>query len=596
MKIYYFFLISLFFISHISSGEISFVVRSSSSMEKIFQNTFKEDWLRKGIDDEIEICAAKNERESVQAVIIPFVEIKNLKWDIITEKIKKENIIVQPVGYVYIPKNTIPHFVKNYPEEKIKTGYWPDPLFSTWTGIEKIDKEKIQPIWITIDIPKDLPSGNYVISINFYGEKTNKANFKIKLKVWDFTLPDTPTFKTGFWYAGDDFSSYYFTSDIWEIEKKFLKLVLENRITPINCDPLFSITYDSEDKSYSFDFTNFKRYLNFIFNENEKKGNLVNIVNHGWAYGFSSWNVKGYKGNFVLKPFTKEYEDFLIKYFTEVKKFLKENNWYDKAYIGYIDEPGPQVWKNCEWFYPIAKKVCPELPTVSAINYMPSVKELKNTIDIMVPGLFSIFKEENLSDFEKLQKEGRELWGYVCYKSSCIDYESIDHRIWTWICWKYNLKGFLYWGLFNWNADMWRPENKKIEEQLLRKDPKERWPYKAKWEPVLILTGAPGDGYLVYPSPEGDPWSSIRLENIRDGIEDYEYFCILKEKLEEIKKIDSKKYEEIIKEGEGLLKIEEDIIKSPEEYTRDWRKILERRRKIGDLIENIEKNLIGYKK
>ena len=35
-----------------------------------------------------------------------------------------------------------------------------------------------------------------------------------------------------------------------------------------------------------------------------------------------------------------------------------------------------------------------------------------------------------------------------------------------------------------------------------------------------------GDGTLVYPGREG-PIGSIRLANIRDGIEDYEYLCKL---------------------------------------------------------------------
>ncbi len=35
-----------------------------------------------------------------------------------------------------------------------------------------------------------------------------------------------------------------------------------------------------------------------------------------------------------------------------------------------------------------------------------------------------------------------------------------------------------------------------------------------------------GDGCLIYPLPDG-PVGSIRLENIRDGIEDYDYLALL---------------------------------------------------------------------
>jgi len=47
---------------------------------------------------------------------------------------------------------------------------------------------------------------------------------------------------------------------------------------------------------------------------------------------------------------------------------------------------------------------------------------------------------------------------------------------------------------------------------------------------------ANGDGNLIYPGPES-PLSSIRLENIRDGLEDYEYLRLLGEKVERVSKL-----------------------------------------------------------
>jgi hypothetical protein len=39
-----------------------------------------------------------------------------------------------------------------------------------------------------------------------------------------------------------------------------------------------------------------------------------------------------------------------------------------------------------------------------------------------------------------------------------------------------------------------------------------------------------GDGYLLYPGPNGALWSSMRLENLRDGIEDYEMLALLRDR------------------------------------------------------------------
>ena len=42
---------------------------------------------------------------------------------------------------------------------------------------------------------------------------------------------------------------------------------------------------------------------------------------------------------------------------------------------------------------------------------------------------------------------------------------------------------------------------------------------------MVDVTPVNGDGFLVYPGPEG-PVNSIRWEVIRDGIEDYDYLVL----------------------------------------------------------------------
>jgi len=42
-----------------------------------------------------------------------------------------------------------------------------------------------------------------------------------------------------------------------------------------------------------------------------------------------------------------------------------------------------------------------------------------------------------------------------------------------------------------------------------------------------------GDGFLVYPGPDG-PVDSIRWEIIRDGIEDYDYLRILTDRINKV--------------------------------------------------------------
>ena len=71
-----------------------------------------------------------------------------------------------------------------------------------------------------------------------------------------------------------------------------------------------------------------------------------------------------------------------------------------------------------------------------------------------------------------------------------------------WISAQRNLDGFLRWSYNSWTRDPFR-------------------------QPVHIFTQ--GDEYLVYPGKNG-PMSSIRWEQLKEGIEDYELIAELREK------------------------------------------------------------------
>jgi hypothetical protein len=47
-----------------------------------------------------------------------------------------------------------------------------------------------------------------------------------------------------------------------------------------------------------------------------------------------------------------------------------------------------------------------------------------------------------------------------------------------------------------------------------------------------MQTGSPndvGDGQLLFPSADGNPLGTIRLHNIRDGLEDFGYLALLRQ-------------------------------------------------------------------
>jgi len=70
--------------------------------------------------------------------------------------------------------------------------------------------------------------------------------------------------------------------------------------------------------------------------------------------------------------------------------------------------------------------------------------------------------------------------------------------------------GFEYWSPNHWGSNDSPPQ------------------LRGGWVPNTFLKYN-GDGYLTYPSGDKRPLSSLRLANLRDGFEDYEYLYLLDE-------------------------------------------------------------------
>lgn len=138
--------------------------------------------------------------------------------------------------------------------------------------------------------------------------------------------------------------------------------------------------------------------------------------------------------------------------------------------------------------------------------------------------------QENVTKVQNLVKEkGWKAWVYTCvmpkypYATYHIDDMLISSRLLGWQMFDYNLVGNLFWG----SAIASVVDNEISYNQIPNQDfyqTANRYPH------------ANGDGYLVYPGREYGiygPLSSIRLESILDGNEDYDLFFALKELLGE---------------------------------------------------------------
>ena len=175
----------------------------------------------------------------------------------------------------------------------------------------------------------------------------------------------------------------------------------------------------------------------------------------------------------------------------------------------------------------------------------------------------------NLKKLNALKKIGMEIWMYVSKPGKdptpnlAIDFGSTDYRIIPWMCWKYNIKGFLYW-CTNWfkYVDPYRDADNTGWSQN-------------------------GNGLLYYPGNSG-PVASLRAEIFRDGMEDYEYLFTLRDRLRIFRDQGlDKTYPKIFQRSIKLLMVGDNIVRSTTEYVKDGEILKEQRNRIGQAIEEL---------
>ncbi len=219
----------------------------------------------------------------------------------------------------------------------------------------------------------------------------------------------------------------------------------------------------------------------------------------------------------------------LVGQIKELYDRAKGRGWIDRAYIYCHDEIGKEQFGYARELYAELKKAMPDLRLMQTFYKDDPVSALGDVLDVWAPNTGRYRQAE----FQARQAKGDTVWWYVCcgpvkpFANLMIEWPAIDHRLLLWQNQKYGVTGFLYWGLNTWRDNLAGHK---------------RWP-EAKWNPATWRDGAGkahnGDGQLLYPGPDRQPLSSIRLDNFRDGCQDYEYFWLLRKTLARLKRADA---------------------------------------------------------
>lgn len=509
-----------------------YVLGTETSVTKIFLHRL----FGGDIGKPLRISLARNEYESGQVVI--------LAHDRALEDVQ---ISVSPLtgpGGVKLPddgvKVNLVEFVKTQepPYGIDYVGWYPDPLMEM--SPFDVARGKLRPVWITVHTPENIPAGVYRGEVIVRPANAPKSSLPIEVEVWDFNLPRTPHLRTTFAFFEHEVSAWYGRPMTPDQRRSYFDFLLAHRLNPVN---IYSKTpYPSEE-------------------------DILYCVERGlnaFTVGFTN-----YKEGANREEFGKNLR--------KTEAYLKRIGCWDKAILYGFDELGQDRYAELRDMYGWVKSEFPDLPRMTTC--IPN-KQLKGYVDIWVPLTANLMPDEA----EYYRRQGDEVWWYVCcgpehpWPNFFVDYPAIDHRILFWMNWKYRIPGFLYWTVNRWHENL-RSEDEETQKAL---DAGKRWP-EIPWD-TTTTASFNGDGHLIYPGPDGKPLSSIRLENIRDGIEDYEYFYILNER---VRNAARETDPAVLKKARELLAVNNCIVKSLTEYTKNPMDLLDNRRAIAEMIEQL---------
>ncbi|MBI5874114.1 MAG: DUF4091 domain-containing protein [Candidatus Omnitrophica bacterium] len=520
--------------------EKEFSIFAVSSLDRVFQDG--KTLLKPHYGSSAAISAAKNEYESFQVVVsngpdiqkAVRIEISEFICDMTGKLLGRENILWRVVGYV---KTQMPYYPVKY------VGMWPDPLLPAKSV--DIEPNTVQPFWVTAYVPKDAQAGIYKGSIKVFSKDRLLGNIPVSIEVRNFILPTEGNLKTAFDFYGQETGSQYpkkeretqdeYDQRIAELNEKYIFDMLKHRINPIlNIDPLSQRELGRVDWYRMYGLNNFS------------------IGRYGGSLG-NNW------------PESDDEVEALLPLYRTYGENLKINKMFEFHYI--------YTWDEGEIGDPRVPKVCSMIHRA-----YPGLKNMVCYHGIWEPAKFPDWGKDiniwcvQIDDYDEgkantLKKLGMEIWMYVSGPGStgspnlALDFDSIDYRIIPWLCWKYDIRGFLYWCV-NW----WPLVD----------------PFKSakntKWEQN-------GNGLLYYPGEDG-PIDSLRLEVLRDGMEDYEYLHLLREKLKEFEKAGlAAVHYQLAGAAVKLLDVDSSIIASPMSFAKDEEFIAIRRGKIAKAIE-----------
>ena len=521
------------------------VVGFATAMEKVLPRVGVPS-LR--FEKRVTLSLAQNEEESFQVIILPLrreltavsVRVSDLKAKG-GKRLAADNVRAAPVGYV--ETKAVPPYGSSH------VGWWPDPILGFMRTVD-IDKGDAQAFWVRVSAPKGQSAGTYRGTLQVLSDEAPLFSFGLDIRVYNFGLPDASPLPLAitFWphdHPATKSAAPDYPVNAWKRHKsEWADFLADYYIT---IDSLYA--YGDWEPA----FEDLKRL--------HDQGRL-GVFNLGYfpVLGEGQEAQDAWRAN-VLDVLRPRYER------------AKELGILDHAYIYGCDERPADQFPAVERAAAALKAEFPDVPVMTTTyDHSFGLESVIKSVDAFCP-LTPRFDPERAA---KARAGGKQVWWYICvsphhpHANMFVEFPAIDGRLLMGaMTAKCRPDGFLYYQISIWNSQ------KPIDDG----------PF-TDWDPRSFTTYH-GDGSWTCVGPDGTPLPTIRLENFRDGLEDYAYFRALEAAVAKLRASPALAAHrgEWLRQAEEALQVPLELVASLTEYTQDPRDVYRWRDRMAELIE-----------
>lgn len=474
------------------------------------------------------ISMARGERESFQLLLSPQRNLRDVRVRNRFQGRAPLEAEVSLVGHVRTAADDPRPW--QHAEGVGRVGWWPDPLLANRPF--DVAAGETQSVWVTVFALASAPPGEYegTLEVELGGEVRRKAHYRVRIR--NVELPANQFYRNAAFMPSGNLAAHYQPAggldspEFLALYKNWARRAFSQHLGPTFDmmmgwnqselrSPATAGPLGPTDQMYlgragtHLVWPVLGRHGNYDFRIVDELGAL------GRQFGMRQYAIAIFAKDETWERHSARMKDDMADYLQAYASHLIEQSRLDEAYVYNVDEPPEDQWDTVRNNYGFVKSVVPGLKTWLCLNQPKAVRDLQSYTDI----LDVYIRQYDKAEVPKYRRADKQLIWAVCvwpheHPNLFIEYPAADARMIGWLTYRYGISGFEYWGLNQWG----RNTGQRDWANFTRGDTRTSW---------QRTTFPWGDGWLLYPGEHGEPLSSIRFENLRDGFEDAELLQLL---------------------------------------------------------------------